>query len=128
MLSAAVLCLALNVHYEAEFEPYMSQLGVAMVTVNRMHENHRTACAVVFRRKQFSWTIGKQRAAIRQLVPKNTRRWRHAIEVARTALRMPRSVRPLHGALFYHADYIQPPIWTADKQVVAHYGHHIFYK
>lgn len=47
-----LLCMATNIFFEARGEPIKGQLAVRDVTNNRGSDT----CAVVFKRKQFSWT------------------------------------------------------------------------
>lgn len=56
MLKTALLCLALNIYFEARGEPIEGQLAVAHVTINRTKENHSSICSEVFKPGQFQWT------------------------------------------------------------------------
>ena len=58
MLSAAVICLALNIYHEARGEPIEGQRAVASVTLNRTLDPRwpSTVCGVVYDPQQFSWT------------------------------------------------------------------------
>lgn len=48
-LSEALLCLALNVYFEARGEPIIGQYAVAHVTLNRVKENNSTVCKEVYK-------------------------------------------------------------------------------
>ena len=79
----AVLCLALNVYFEARSEPINAQFAVAEVTMNRVNSDAYpdTVCEVVWQRKQFSWTHdGKSDN------PKDGHAWRVALAVAKSTL------------------------------------------
>lgn|SRR5690554_1096150 len=58
MLEAALLCMALNVWYEARGEPLEGQIAVAEVTMRRVQDDRwpSTACDVVYQPWQFEWT------------------------------------------------------------------------
>jgi hypothetical protein len=122
-------CLALNVYWEARSEKWAGQVGVAMVTLNRVANPvfPKTICGVVkqggpkpMHQCQFSWYCdGKSD------VPRNAVAWRRAQEVAYAVLfRGPRD--PTHGALFYHADYVNPT-WSRRMTQTTQIGRHIYY-
>jgi N-acetylmuramoyl-L-alanine amidase len=130
-LNTMLMCLALNVYHEAAYEPTLGQYAVALVTTNRARERELNVCEVVFERRQFSWANhamdqdGKLR---REFFPsKSNKRWLQAREVARQVLSR-QTGDFTGGALFYHADYIAPPPWAAEKKFVAKYGRHLFYR
>ena len=116
-------CLARNVFYEAGVEDMEGKLVVAQVTHNRLEVGRwgETICEVVYAPAQFSWT------AIPGLAPPSGPLWRESKRAAREFLAGAR-VPGLEQALFYHADYIEPPDWAANKQRLAQVGRHIFYK
>lgn len=53
-------CLITNVYQEARGEPFIGQVAVAKVTLNRASNQLKTLCSVVYEKFQFSWTIGKK--------------------------------------------------------------------
>ncbi len=57
MISSALMCLALNIYFEARSESFASQVAVAQVTLNRIESKKypNDVCAVVKQPKQFSW-------------------------------------------------------------------------
>ena len=119
----AVLCLALNVYFEARSEPINSQFAVAEVTMNRVQSGKYpdTVCEVVWQRKQFSWTHdGKSDK------PKNEKAWRRAVTVAGYAIEDDGNVVVGYDALYYHADYVKP-YWSTAYERIAKVGRHIFY-
>lgn len=63
MLASALLCLSLNMYYEARSEPVDAQIAVAAITMNRMlDEDHpRSVCKVVYEKGAFSWTSKKRK-------------------------------------------------------------------
>ncbi|MAH30074.1 MAG: hypothetical protein CL959_05290 [Euryarchaeota archaeon] len=122
--ATGVLCLALNVYFEARGEDLASQYAVAEVTLNRVASPDfpDEICEVVWQRKQFSWTHdGKSDK------PKDKRAWRRAVSVAGFALEDDGYNVVGYSALFYHADYVRP-YWAKTYERVGKVGRHIFYK
>lgn len=135
ILAAAITCMALNIYHEARGEDLIGQHAVAKVTWNRAHEDKRNVCAVVVKRKQFSWTnngnvkLEKGMYVLDdKMLPKNVRAWKTALMVAKLTMA---NATPnfLHGATYYHADYVRPA-WSRSRRMtkVAVIGQHIFYK
>jgi len=57
IIKSALLCLALNIYYEARDQPIQGQIAVGNVTMNRVkQEKESSVCKEVFKHKQFSWT------------------------------------------------------------------------
>lgn len=125
-------CLAENVYFEARGEPLDGQYAVAEVTLNRMRSPHfpKTICAVVHDTRwdprsrrfvaHFSWTQLEDRGEPWGPL------WQQSMAVAKAVLddaHMP--VVP--GALYYHADSVQP-YWANPKRSVGRIGSHIFYR
>lgn len=119
-----VSCLALNVYHEARGEPFEGQLAVAQVTINRRDHSWfpNSICKVVYQNKQFSWTHVK-----RDHTPKDIYAWEVANAVAVIAMFDPAASDVTDGALFYHADWVEPS-WKDDLQYVTAIGSHIFYQ
>lgn len=119
MISAAIMCLALNVYHEARGEPIAGQRAVAHVTLNRARERRMPVCDVVFEPAQFSWTIEDPRVT-------DEKAWARALAVARRAVARGRVADPTGGANHYHADYVNPG-WARTMERTATLGRHIFY-
>ena len=108
--------------------PIKGQLAVAAVTLNRVQNSRfpSNVCDVVrqggvIRRHscQFSWWCDGKKD-----VPKDAELWRRANTMAR--LSTAGIVEdPTLGALWYHADYVNP-YWAEQKERVAQIGRHIF--
>lgn len=125
-------CLARNVYYEARGEPVAGQYAVAEVTMNRKASRlfPNTVCDVVhqqnwdpLRRRQvgaFSWT------EFRELPEPAGEEWQRAWRVAEAVYYQP-EIRSLSGALYFHADRIEPS-WAKTKKPVARIGNHVFYR
>jgi len=131
IVATAVMCLAINIFHEARGETIPGQYAVALVTMNRAKKDPEQVCEVVFKRKQFSWTIGSYKKVKQgyslspHLTPKDVAAWRTAVIIARTTL-SGRMLDFTHKANHYHADYVRPP-WAASMRQVAKIGGHIFY-
>lgn len=79
ILQATILCLSLNVYFEARGEPLDGQIAVAHVTINRSKQNNTRVCQEVFKKNQFSWTRNRYK------IPKGND-WESARRVAVLAL------------------------------------------
>lgn len=122
-------CLSLNIYWEARSESWRGQVGVAMVTLNRVADSAfpDTVCDVVRQggetrkyRCQFTWYCDGKRD-----VPENVAAWRRAQKVAYNVLfHGPRD--PTRGALFYHADYVDPA-WSRVMKQTTQIGRHLYY-
>ena len=136
MLKIALICLALNVYYEARNQPLQGQMAVAEVVMNRVVSNKfpDTVCEVieegptyswkpdfpVRNRCQFSWYCdGKSD------LPIEAEAWETARIVAKDIL----ANRPmvLKGATHYHAIDVNPK-WAKTKTLIIRIGDHLFYK
>lgn len=132
VIESAVICLAMNVYFEARGESTLGQLAVANVTLNRAKRDLKQVCAEVFKPHQFSWTTTRVRVVngVHRLLHTNLLAdidaWHHALSVARAAVRKGMTDFT-KGATFYHADYVQPA-WAKSMKVTARIGRHIFYK
>jgi spore germination cell wall hydrolase CwlJ-like protein len=123
-IGAAVMCLALNIYFEARSEEPMGQLAVAEVTLNRVASSRypNNVCDVVWQRKQFSWTHdGKSDK------PKDAKAWDMAVRAAKLAMKHRDVVIVGDEVTHYHAEYVTP-YWTTAYERVAKVGTHIFYK
>ena len=125
-------CLARNVYHEARGEPFAGQVAVAEVTLNRVASPRfpDTICDVVYEKRfdsrrnrlvgAFSWTelddLGRPGGAA----------WRRARRAASIVYDAQQEAT-VAGALFYHADRIEPA-WAGKKVRVAQIGAHVFYE
>ena len=79
MIDLAIMCLAMNVYWEARNQSIAGQVAVAQVTMNRVAspDYPNDVCGVVHQHKQFSWQWdGKSD------VPKEDASWNKAQMVA----------------------------------------------
>jgi spore germination cell wall hydrolase CwlJ-like protein len=124
-------CMADNIYYEAAHEPAEGKIAVAQIVMNRVVSSDfpDDPCRVIYQRTvfqqrvtcQFSWLCdgSVQRRSIRDDLYEESRR--AAKMVLLEGFRLP----SLDGALYYHADYVNPR-WRHERiQVI---GRHIFYR
>lgn len=128
-LEVEIHCLALNIYWEARSEPLLGKIAVAKVTLNRVKDPAfpdsicdvvRQGEETVLHQCQFSWFCDG-----RNDVPLNEAAWRHAEEVAHLVV-FYGAPDPTRGALWYHADYADPP-WTRSMTRTTQIGRHIYY-
>lgn len=119
-------CLTDNIYFESGFEPEHGKVAVALVTMNRVQDPRypRDICSVVKQKTkstcQFSWFCEGSKTIDRRAYEKSRE---IALHVYANYERMTDFT---DGALFYHADYVNPGWKGLQKTVVI--GRHIFYK
>jgi len=131
MISAALMCLAMNVYHEARSEEsILGQYAVGHVVINRVHSSKwpDDVCSVVHQglnkgkhRCQFSWYCdGKSDKPHEELA------WARSLIVADNILsgKVPDVSR---GSTHYHALYVKP-YWSKLLEKTMIYGSHKFYK
>lgn len=114
--SSEAYCLAANIHNEARGEPYLGRLAIAVVTINRARSGifNSDICAVVYDKRQFSWTNNKLR-----LEPTA-----EDLMIAALALSGEHELKDF-DALYFHATYVNPR-WKLT--FVRRIHNHIFYR
>lgn len=137
MFAEALVCLALNVYHEARDQPFIGQVAVAQVVMNRVDDLRYpdTVCEVVEQgptyswkpdfpvrhRCQFSWYCdGKSDK------PRDEQAWSNAMMVAHGVF-YGNLDDFTEGATHYHATYVHPE-WAATKTEIVQIGDHIFYR
>lgn len=131
-------CLAKNIYFEAKNQSLTGQMAVGIVTLKRVESNRfpNTICGVVTQTRhthangfpvkhkcQFSWYCDGKKDT-----PINPESWELAQHVAGALLSKESSIADItNGADHYHADYINPPVWTSQMVKVARIENHIFY-
>ena len=128
----SILCIALNVYFEARSEDLLGKVAVGSVVMNRVFSSSfpDTACDVVYQaeylgewpkrhRCQFSWFCDGLSDN-----PKETREWAQAVTVATWiyGIGLPDITE---GALWYHSNDVSPKLATPDYTKI---GSHKFYK
>lgn len=118
----ALVCLSLNVYWEARNQDIAGQLAVAQVTMNRVKDERwpNNVCEVVYDHKQFSWYWdGKSD------IPKEEKAWETAMMIASAAMDGT-GHSDLQEVTHYHAIYSKP-YWKDYMTKVAEIGDHVFY-
>lgn len=118
-LLEGLLWLTLNVYHEARSEPEIGQVAVALVTLNRAHEQKRPIKEIVQEPYQFSWTFQKK-----SYIPDDPKAFLACMKSVYIALH---SNDFTQGATHYHLDTITP-YWSRDYTYLEQYGSHKFYK
>ncbi len=141
MLESALICLALNIYFEARNQPTSGQVAVAQVVMNRVYHPKfpNTVCEVIKQgpirpswkrngtffpikyRCQFSWWCdGKSDH------PKEQRAFRWASFVASGVLNN-EFTDYTKGATHYHSKEVRP-FWSLKAKKISRIGDHIFYR
>lgn len=124
-----VRCLAENIYYESRGEPFVGQVSVAMVTINRVKSGifSDNICQVVRERDgrkcQFSWFCEKDK----HKPPRNTSKtFEGCLFLAKFIYHNHEHIKdPTNGALYFHAKKVE--VKVRGKKVRAVIGNHIFY-
>ena len=137
VLELALMCLSLNIYYEARNQPLRGQMAGAEVVMNRVEEDNfpDTVCEVVMEGPTYSW---KPDFPVRNKcqfswycdgksdTPTDTAAWDTSVIVAENILA---NVPPklLSGATHYNAVNVNP-FWAKKKFFIKRIGDHLFYK
>lgn len=137
MFAEALVCLALNIYHEARDQPFIGQVAVAQVVMNRVRDDRYPddVCEVVTQgptyswrpdfpvrhRCQFSWYCdGKS-----DKTPDETA-WEQALIIAQ-GVHTGNLDDFVEGATHYHATYVLPE-WAESKVPVVQIAEHVFYR
>jgi len=130
-----ITCLADNIFFEAAYEPDKGKKAVAFVTLNRMYSGYYpdTICEVVKQKTthvcQFSWYCEdrpKRLSYTKQLTDRQQMVYNDIMKIAlHVYMNYEILPDPTKGALFYHADYVDPKWKNMIRTAVI--GRHIFY-
>lgn len=120
-------CLAENIYHEAGYEPMQGKKAVALVTMNRIESGKfpSSICGVVKQKTQgtcqFSWFCMPVK------LNRNSEAYKESMEIALFVYANYEKLKDItNGALYYHADYVNPRWRGLEKTTVI--GRHIFYK
>ena len=137
MISAAVMCLAMNLYHEARGETLAGNIAVGYVTMNRVADKRYpdTVCGVVHQAKYHGWDLVnpiKNRCQFSWYCdglsdnPQDGKAMLESVLIAKHIIAG--TVTDIsEGATHYHAKYVNP-YWADDMTVVLEIGQHIFYK
>ena len=126
LMNAGLLLLALNVYHEARGEPFLAQVDVANVVLNRVESPRypNTIRGVITQggerrnRCQFSWYCDGKKDEAREPFA-----WKVAIRAAAAALN---GYDTSGGALHYYNPKKATPYWAVSYAFVKVSGNHIF--
>jgi len=137
MISAAVMCLAMNLYHETRGETLAGNIAVGYVTMNRVADPRYpdTICGVVHQAKYHGWDLVnpiKNRCQFSWYCdglsdnPQDGKAMLESVILAQHVIAG--TVTDIsQGATHYHAKYVNP-YWADDMTVVLEVGQHIFYK
>jgi len=135
---SAIMCLALNLYFEARDQPVVGQVAVGFSTMNRVADKRypNTVCGVVQQARYHEWDMDNPIRNQCQYswfcdgrsdVPMDDKAMLEAIILAQNIYygKLPDNS---NGATHYHATWIDTPYWAKDMTVVLTINQHIFYK
>lgn len=129
-----VLCLAMNVYFEARGESLTGKIAVAQVTMNRVRSSgKRTVCSIVKEDSQFSWYNGRKVPTVvlysrdGEIIKQNLAAWTESQMVAVTVMSM-QTRDVTKGATHFYNPQKARPFWRNKFPVVAQIGNHLFLK
>ena len=137
MIEAALVCLALNVYHEARDQPFIGQVAVAQVVMNRVRDDRfpDKVCDVVKQGPTYSWTEDypvRHRCQFswycdgKSDKPTNTKAYEQARMIAH-GVYYGNLDDFVEGATHYHATYVYPE-WAKSKTRTVRIDDHIFYR
>ena len=129
MIETALMCLALNIYFEARSEPIEGQIAIAEVTLNRVASTNypNDVCSVVLQENkdgcQFSWWCdGKSDQ------PREHNSLRTSKALAELMLNEGHHITVIgNEATHYHSNDVHT-YWANDLHKIRRIGKHIFYK
>lgn len=128
-------CLVDNIFFESGAEPHDGKIAVAFVTMNRVKsEGYPSSVCGVIKQKnnnvcQFSWYCQKKTTVKNVLTLSQESLYNYMRDIAMLVYFNHDKLKhedPSKGALFYHADYVDPK-WKNVKKTTK-IGRHIFYR
>ena len=134
MMTAATLCLAMNIYHEARGEPLAGQLAVGLVTMNRV-ESPRfpdDICSVVKQGRYWQGNPVRNKCAFswwcdgKSDTPQDDDAWAESIHLA-WRIQQDTVTDFTDGATHYHATYVNP-YWADEHNYIVQIGQHLFYR
>jgi len=137
MFETALVCLALNIYHEARDQPFIGQVAVAQVVMNRVADPRypNTVCEVVTQGPTYTWSKGfpvRHRCQFswycdgKSDKPRDKKAWQQARLIALGVMNN-RLDDFVDGATHYHATYVWPD-WATSKTPVVRINDHAFYR
>lgn len=135
-MALAVMCLALNVYFEANGESQEGMAAVAHVTLNRARAADKPVCDIVAEEFQFSWANGGGiirtqdgwylSPSLRARINRDSLLWKNVHGIALAAF----YTKDLtNGATHFHTPEVNPT-WNRrpDIKFIRRIGNHLFYR
>ena len=126
-------CLTEAVYFEARSEPFIGQLAVANVIMERVRSSEfpNTVCSVVHDATEWNGVPIRNRCAFSYWCDGKHERMtdKEAYKTARNVARMAIDgvlYEAVMGSTFYHASYVQPE-WSTNFNFLTRIGKHLFY-
>ena len=137
MIAEALICLALNVYHEARDQPFIGQVAVAQVVMNRVKDERYPddVCGVVKQGLTYSWNTDYpvlNRCHFSWYCDGKSDKTPD-VEAHNRSMLVAHGVLNGHlddfveGSTHYHAPYVRPD-WAETKTKVVQIGEHIFYR
>ena len=137
MIAEALVCLALNTYHEARDQPFIGQVAVAQVVMNRVRDDRYpdNPCDVIKQGPTYSWAEDypvRHRCQFswycdgKPDTPKDDIAWQQARLIALGVYRGNLDDF-VEGATHYHATYVTPD-WAKSKTRTVRIDDHIFYR
>ena len=137
MFAEALVCLALNVYHEARDQPFIGQVAVAQVVMNRVRDDRYPddVCEVVMQGPTYSWKPDfpvRHRCQFSWYCDGKSDKtpdedaWQQALMIA-LGVHSGELDDFVEGATHYHATYVLPE-WAESKVPVVQIGAHMFYR
>ncbi len=137
MITASIMCLALNIYHEARGEPLAGQLAVGFSTMNRVTDKRYpdTLCGVVKQAKYHDWDLNNPIRYKCQYswfcdgrndFPHDDKAMLESIILAQN-IYYGQGTDVREGGTHYHAKYVDAN-WAGDMTVVLEVRQHIFYR
>ncbi len=123
-------CLSDAIYFEARDQPYIGQVAVAQVVINRVFSGvyPRDVCGVIYQNAhrhlacQFTFACDGKRKTINEFGS-----WARARRIARETLDGQLYVQAVGTSTHYHATYVHPN-WVHEMHRFAREGIHLFYR
>jgi hypothetical protein len=123
-------CLSDAIYFEARDQPYIGQVAVAQVVINRVFSGvyPRDVCGVIYQNAhrhlacQFTFACDGKRKTINEFGS-----WARARRIARETLDGQLYVPAVATSTHYHATYVHPN-WVHEMHRFAREGIHLFYR
>lgn len=124
MMETMLLCIALNVWFEARGEVYDGQLAVAEVTRRRVEDSRfpDNACDVVYQPRQFEWTAKYGSPQDTPVPSPSLPSWQRAVKAAKESeeSQVTSCADHFYNPRFVTPEWDRPPQSVIDRTVGGH--------